>query len=507
MKHRILPLLLAALLTLPLFAACGGDKPSSQGSENTPATSAAVQSESSDTHVLTPAEIRENAKDTVPEGLDFKGEAIHFYIRDDTSSYIFPLEFYAPELTGDIVNDAIHDRNLYTEERLNIKIDCTQGAGKFGDWRLFQNAVLATAMAGDGSMDIVPFYAYYHPNLAASNCYIDLLGNDVKYLDFSQPWWNQTVINNGTIDGKLFLTGGEYGISFISLMAAIAFNINLKNQYLPKEDFYQLVRDGKWTLDVLLNYARTCYHDVNGDGARDVNDIYGFDGGRSDQLIHAANVQISKKNDDGTIVLALNNERMVQLVDKLQNYYPDKSYAQVSGQTGTKEFTYEGDFFGMGRLMFSNRYVRDIVSLRDMEDDYGILPLPKLDEDQEKYKTTLADSYSTIGVMSTSKHIDATTATLEVMTAESYRHVTLTYFETALKSKYARDESTAEMLDILVDGIEIDFTETFAFLIDAPVNKMRNVLQATCAPFASTYESIEQSINQKIADLPSKFPQ
>jgi hypothetical protein len=198
---------------------------------------------------------------------------------------------------------------------------------------------------------------------------------------------------------------------------------------------------------------------------------------------------------------------MVKLVGILQNYYPDKSYAQVSSQTGTKEFTFEGDYFAGGHLLFSNRFVRDIASLREMEDDYGILPLPKLDEEQETYKTTLGDSYSTIGVMNTSKHLDAATATLEVMTAESYRHVTLTYFETALKSKYARDESTAEMLDILVGGIEIDFTETFAFLIDAPVNKMRNVLQATCAPFASTYESIEQSINQKIADLPSKFPQ
>lgn len=91
------------------------------------------------------------------------------------------------------------------------------------------------------------------------------------------------------------------------------------------------------------------------------------------------------------------------------------------------------------------------------------------------------------------------------MTAESYRNVTETYFESCLKSKYARDASTSEMLDILLGGVDVDFTETFATLINSPVGKMRDVLQDACKPFASTYAGLEAADNQLILDLYKSF--
>ena len=480
MQNRILSLFLAGLLTLPLLASCGGVK-SEIAAEQT--TAAVADTSAAETELT-----RANMPDNVPD-LDFKGVTVRALCRDDTDgNAIFQQEFYAPEETGDVLTDTIHARNAYVEERLNIKFDVTLTPGAWGDRNAFMGIVTASAMAGDGSIDFVPWYAFVQPSLSSQHVYLDLLSADAKYLDLKQPWWYQKANDNATINGHLYTCAGEYGLTTIAMMAAIAFNDNLRQDILSSADFYQDVRDGKWTFDKMLSYAKAVYKDTNGDGAQNKGDVFGYNGGRADQYIHSANVTISKVGADGIPVLALNNERMILLVEKMQGYYSDKSYG---GKVTDLKFS-EGD------LLFSNSYIRDIAKNREMEDDYGILPMPKLDEEQTEYKTTLGDSYSILGIMTTSKNLDATCATVELMTAESYRSVTEVYFESCLKSKYARDAATGEMLDILLAGIEIDFVETFATLCNSPVGKMRDVLQDTCKEFASTYAALESGVNEQI---------
>ena len=123
--------------------------------------------------------------------------------------------------------------------------------GTWGKWDTFFGLIKGSALAGDGAIDIVPFYAFEQAGLASQGLYMNLL--DMKYLDLDKPWWNQSLIENATINDCLYMATGDIAISSIAMMAAIAYNRNLVEEYLPDADFYQDVRDGKWTFDLLFD--------------------------------------------------------------------------------------------------------------------------------------------------------------------------------------------------------------------------------------------------------------
>ncbi|NLE12762.1 MAG: hypothetical protein GX628_03675 [Clostridiales bacterium] len=491
MKKALAILLVTAQLMI--LISCGSGDSSSESTVTTVTTAAETIEETTSGRANTP--------DSLPADLDFKGQKVSLLIRHDVE--LFKSEFYAEEESGDMLNDTIFARNTAVEERLNIGLNVILGEGTWNKWNAFIGLIEGSALSGDGSVDLVPWYAYEQAGLAAKGYYMDLLSDQISYLDLSQPWWNARLVESATINGHLYYAIGDIALSYIAMMAAIAFNHSIKEDYIGDVDLYELVRGGKWTFDQMFSLSRDVYTDSNGNSVRDEGDIFGFDGGRGDQFIHSAKVEISKTGPDGIPVLALNNERMATLVDTIQSFYSTPGYAPST-------LKYDANppmntTFAQGYVLFSNRYVRDIASLRDMEDDYGVLPLPKLDEAQDGYYTTLGDSYSQVGIVIGTKILDATTATMELLAAESYRNVTETYFESVLKVKFSRDTETAEMLDILLSGIDIDFTEVFGKLIDHPVGKMRQVLQDTCADFTSTYAGIENGVNTKIAQLYETF--
>lgn len=479
------------------FASCSGGETPATGSE----TTAQAASDTGTTAPETTLDPRASAKDSIP-ALDFKGRKVTILSRDFLP--LFKSEFYATEETGDLLNDTIFKRNRSVEERLGVDFNVTLATGQWGKEAEFRGVVTSAAMSGDKSIDFTAYYAFHQPTLAAAGCYLDFL-DGVPYVDLEAPWWFDYLTDSASINGKLYMVTGEIGISTIAMAAAIAFNKRLASEYLKGEDLYDIAREGKWTFDKMFGYAADLYKDVDGDGAKSAGDIYGFDGGRGDQFIHSAGVRITGWKD-GKPYLAMNSERMTKLVDTVQAFFSKPGYLSGGYKSGT---TTDNDFltkmFTDGQLLFTNRYVRDIATLRDMEDDYGVLPMPKLTEDQDKYYTTLGDSYSQIAIMVTTGSVEAAAATIEALAAESYRAVTNTYYETVLKVKLMRDTDTTEMLDILVDGIDVDFSEIFAVLIGAPVGKMRNVLQETKAEFASTYAGIEQGVNTKMLALYDTF--
>ena len=88
--------------------------------------------------------------------------------------------------------------------------------------------------------------------------------------------------------------------------------------------------------------------------------------------------------------------------------------------------------------------------LRDMKEEYGILPMPKFDEKQDQYYSIANDNFSLIAVPTTVKNPALTGAFLELMGEYSYKIVTPKYYEVAMKGKYLRDDESCQMFDIIV---------------------------------------------------------
>jgi hypothetical protein len=96
---------------------------------------------------------------------------------------------------------------------------------------------------------------------------------------------------------------------------------------------------------------------------------------------------------------------------------------------------------------------------REMGSDFGILPMPKLDEAQEKYCSYMCGS-TCITIPKTNPDQDRTGLILEALSAESRRLVIPAYYDVALSAKYLRDEGSYHMLDIILDNRVYDICTT-----------------------------------------------
>ncbi|MGN1346522.1 MAG: hypothetical protein ACI4V1_07030, partial [Eubacteriales bacterium] len=95
--------------------------------------------------------------------------------------------------------------------------------------------------------------------------------------------------------------------------------------------------------------------------------------------------------------------------------------------------------------------------LRTMTVDFGILPYPKMDETQERYYTTVLENVTAMGILTTTKDLEMSGIVMEAMAAYGNKEISPAYYEVALKSKYARDEESAEMLNIIKASTWYDF--------------------------------------------------
>lgn len=137
-----------------------------------------------------------------------------------------------------------------------------------------------------------------------------------------------------------------------------------------------------------------------------------------------------------------------------------------------------------------------------MEDDYSILPYPKLDETQENYKTGASDQYSYLGVPITVSDKDMVSVITEALNAESYRSLFPTYYEEALQYKYARDENAMEMISILMDGRNFDMVTLHAHNVYL---LFRNVVGFKSTDFSSQYKTVGKLTEYVLGNIAKKY--
>lgn len=113
MKKRWTALLLAALIVLPTFVACGGDQ---TPAETSVATTTAASADSTVTEA--PAETEFVAVANIPADANYGGHVFTFLIGGNTENDREKNDFYAENMIGEALNDAIYTRNIAIEEKL-----------------------------------------------------------------------------------------------------------------------------------------------------------------------------------------------------------------------------------------------------------------------------------------------------------------------------------------------------------------------------------------------------
>lgn len=450
MKTRLTAIILAALMLMMTVSACGTKQPSAADTD--PAATTTAATDAAVTEVTTDANLDANGywKDDLAADLDLGGEEITI-LYDDSS---YAQEFIAEELSGDLINDAIHNRNLAVSDRLHVTLNFVGSDGR-NETAAFIASVNSDVSSGAGEYDLIGTYSQIPGSLAMSGSLVDLMTLD--HLNFDQPWWPQTLYEQASIQDHLYLCTGDISTNLLWMMQVVFFNKDLIARY-DLEDPYTLIDDMKWTVDKMIEMTTGIYEDLNGNGVADEADHYGMVlyTQALDANFASAGLVCVDKDENGFFRVSpkMTSEKTVDLLTKFCEWVHDSGNVVWSKSTSVRKVMHEGRSLFIEDRAF---VAKDHLVNQDAF-EYGILPAPAYDEEQEGYITNVGYPHNIYCISSGISHEQANkaAAVLECMASESYRQVTPALFETTMKVKYAADEKTSEVYDMIKTNIDFD---------------------------------------------------
>ncbi len=444
----------------------------------------------------------------IPADLNYKGRTFTFLTcgvnQEHSSEIVFNEPKAGEETTSGRVNEAVQERNRLVEELLNIEIkemyvfDPRRKNGEFA------NTVRQAVAAGFAEFDVVVPCIYDGATLAAGGFLYDLNG-DIPYLDMTQPWWEQTFNEELTVNDKLYFTIGDIGLINKATSAALMFNKRLLQEYGLKNP-YDLVRDMKWTMDEAFTMVKSISVDEDQDGKITWRDSMGWSGQLDDMwaLFYASGEKIAKAGADGYPQLSMYNARSVDVIEKMISLVQDKEH-YISANDYFHEAQWPTELtikpFLEGRCLFFSGGVSATDGLRNMEDDFGILPLPMFSETQDRYYTLINPWVGTcfgVPVSHSEADLEFVGIVLEAIGAESKNLVHPAYYDVALKYQRTRDEDSIEMLDVIFASRGCDIGIIFAWGgLDLTLQELASQPSGT---FTSAYQAKEDMAKNALTE-------
>lgn len=346
------------------------------------------------------------------------------------------------------MNDAIFERNHAVCDRFNVALDCVvYDENKITDQA--KNVVLA----GDDSFQMVSG----HIILLGMGAVNDIMYNwyDLPHIDFSKPWWSPSTEEDLRYKDKAFIAIGDFALSALTQTYCVFYNKDLAEaNNLP--DMYELVNNGEWTFDKMYSLCDGVYVDLDGDGKRSEDDRYALATNcksAANAYLWAFGKKIATQQPDHTYKLDYYDEKLVSIVERLYNMYYETDYVHFDPNS----HSYIG-WFSDGNCLFANGLIEMAVNnLREAEFDYGIIPYPKWDTEQENYYTSVDGGHEGLAILKSIQDPEFVGTVSEALCAESWKRVVPAYYDVALKFKGTRDERSIEMLDAIVQSRVFDF--------------------------------------------------
>ncbi len=444
MKKAISILLLLAMLA---GLVCCGKEPDKQPVDTAPDSQNAV-TDTSPQETDDEPDKGPSMADILPK-LDFGGAAVTIAMDLVGGDYPPP-----EELTGSAVNDAIVDRTRAVEEQYHVKL------GYYVHNLEPREQYVMWAQAGDDT------YKLY---TSRSRYVVDFITKDVarswsKYpdiIDFEADWFDSYAINTFAVGDDARMLYGDANESGIRYAWVWLFNKELAEQYhLP--DLYEMADEGKWTLDRLMTLTQDVYTDVNGNGKADGEDVFGYvsDNAASfDSWGPTLGISPVRKDENNCpVVLETLSEKTVEGFDKLYKFFWESKGSLICEKSNGLSAMF--DMFVQNKAIFHNTQIGGLENdqVRDMV-DFGVLPTPKLTEDQDTYYTHTDCCFSCLLLPSVITEEEALRSVYiaNALNAFSHEIVRPVYYETVLKTRLTRDRESPRMLDLALAGRRYGF--------------------------------------------------
>ena len=495
---KVLALVLALLMALPLFVACqqptgpaGADTTTGggNGGDVTPPIGG-------DVTVLEPI---------IPEGANYEGTTFKVLSRvgDNPTDWGNYDIVYDPEseLVVTEIKNAIKKRNDALYDRLGVDIEQIKGGYEEARSALLNNK-------HEHDMVIIKV------NQAGQLAQLGLLlsTEELPYVDTSKPWYDARALQDLAIKGKNYCFFSDITVVNLDATFLFYFNHNLIEKY-QLENPYDLLANGKWTLDAMISMADKATAD--GDGVPDKGDDWGVAGHQDviGSLYVGTGEKIAKSDANGKISLTMNNNRIVQFIDKVLDIrqfwarYSISSYTTTSpyGFTSTDNYAELMETYSQGKVLFLGEGLasaRDLTNT-EVELNVGILPCPKMDENQTEYYTPVNSIAGITCIPNSAPDAERTSVVLEYWAGKSHVTVLPAYYEQAQKSRFSKDEISPDVLDEIFAARTYDLG--IAYEWGNLYGRLAGLLYDGKTTFASMYGTYGRAADMALTNFMTQF--
>lgn len=396
--------------------------------------------------------------------------------------------------SADPLDQAVFRRNAIMSERYGVEVsEIVVKSSKAATTA--ENEILS----GDPSFDIASLNYTNATALARQNLWYDLAS--IENISLEKAWWDQSANLNYRFGDSLYYTYSNMVTSHFDHVRCFYFNHAIMNtNNLSIDDLYRKAIDGKWTLEEMYAYAKDVYKD-NGNGVSDADDIYPVVGVPSttySALCSGADASYIKIDPHTLLPYAyFTTEGFINAYNLILDVMTGENFFY----TGCSKNTEATEMFVNGHALFLMTTISNSNTMRtDMKDDFGFLPLPKRDLDQENYTCNAPNPFS-LAVPVCAKDPERIGFILETMAYHSTDTVRATYFEIRLYGQTSRDALSWQTLDLIYSNIAYSIPVESSIGYSSKINGMmvegsRDISSYIKSVKSSMEKDIENFINE-----------
>lgn len=388
---------------------------------------------------------------------------------------------YSDQNDGEIMALQLYRGRSHVEETYGVSINIEVQPGYETARNNFHNMM----MAGDTTYQLL----YNHDTATTTNAMngdFQNIMNLSSYIDMSKPWWSGTS-EMFTVDGKLLFTSTCLDLSSIFLNYLLVYNKTLaanNNIVIPYED----VIAGEWYMDDLIALTADLNQDLNGDTVVNENDQYGIATSKYAMMGLQSDLGGGMLvNNNGVIELNTDTERLIGVLEKWEKLMENGTHTYGATNGGGEELFINNQavfMLGEARNLYNTVRQSDVV--------YGILPVPKYDENQLEYASAGCALYWGIPVTVPEEDLEFVGTVIQAMSAYNYNYTVPAVWETILGGKLSDSDEDAAMFEIIRGSQYVDLG--FAFSLQSKnLENLVFALENTSSDRLSSYYAMRKS--------------
>ncbi len=429
---RLLALLLVAVMAVSVLAACGGKDGNGDKDEEV-------------------IEFKGNEYDPKIEAKDYNGYEFTFICQPYLDSNAYSVNYMVSDgETQNVLLDAVYRRNELLKQKYNINFAQMQVTDLL-------TTVRTQVMGGATEFDMIIGSCKRLATLARENLLLDL--SSVERFDMSKPYWDQNAADQLRIGEKLYFTNCDLNVQEVAFVVYFNKQMIEDNENLTSP--YEYMDKNEWTIDNWANLVMAVSEDVTGEGEMTELDKYGtlFERHNGRMFLFGTGVRATTNDETGYPKVTLfEGDKAVTVYEKCKQVFKSVNSWSIDDMPSSEthgyndKWDYARSLFCQDLYLFHYEGTNIIHQFADMESEFGVVPFPKFDANQDSYYSMYPFNCAMVAIPNVNEDLERTANIVEDLNYYSNVLLKPAWYDQLLQRRYVRDDESERSLDLILAG-------------------------------------------------------